>query len=464
MILAAALAALFQAPVPPRTLCVGPGAAYATPAAALAAARQGDTVRVARGTYRGALVVSIPRLVLLGEPGATIDGGRRGTAVAVRNADGAVVDGFTIRESGRSLDDDDAAVKLFHSNGVRISRNRIGRSLHGIYLQEADDAVVEANTIVGDTALAEPRRGNGIHLFNSHRARVVGNVITLTRDGIYFAGANENRIERNDVSRVRYGVHYMYSDDNVFEGNRFTANAAGAAIMSSRRITFRGNLFARHVGYRAYGILLQSGEYVTAERNRIEGNLTGIFLDASLHCVFRGNAIVGNGVGVDLTASSEDNLFAGNAITGNRTDVVNLLGEGENRWSENGRGNWWGRGTAFDLDGDGVGDRPFRAGDAFASLAESRSVLEVWVGTPAARALSWAEEAFPVFGMAHVEDPHPLVRPPAGVLAAPEERAGGRHALRAEVLLPLAGLKLAFAGLVGWRLRRRVRGKASAAR
>ncbi|HEX6745886.1 MAG TPA: nitrous oxide reductase family maturation protein NosD [Longimicrobium sp.] len=449
---AAAFAALLQAP-PPRTLRVGPGAPFATPAAALAAARPGDTVRVARGTYRGALVISIPRLVLLGDEGAVIDGGRRGTAVAVRGADGVAIEGFVIRNSGRSLDTDDAAIKLFHSRRARILRNRIEESLHGVYLQEADSAAVERNVIAGDTALAEPRRGNGVHLFNSHGTRVMGNEIRWTRDGIYFAGANGNVIAGNEVARVRYGVHYMYSDDNVFEDNRFTANAAGAAIMSSKRIAFRGNLFARHVGYRAYGILLQSGEYVVAERNRIEGNLTGIFLDASLHCEFRGNAIVGNGVGIDLTASSEGNLFAGNAIAGNRTDVVNLLGAGENRWSENGRGNWWGRGKAFDLDGDGVGDRPFRAGDAFASLAASRGVLEIWVGTPAARALSWAEEAFPVFGVAHVEDPHPLVRPPAGVLAAPEDAAAPRRGLRASVLLPLAGLKLAFAGVIGWRRR-----------
>ena len=35
-------------------------------------------------------------------------------------------------------------------------------------------------------------------------------------------------------------------------------------------------------------------------------------------------------------------------------------------------------------------------------------------GTLAARALAWAEDAFPVFDVPRVEDPRPLVRRPTG--------------------------------------------------
>ena len=58
----------------------------------------------------------------------------------------------------------------------------------------------------------------------------------------------------------------------------------------------------------------------------------------------------------------------------------------------------------FDLDRDGMGDRPYAAGDPFLMLAASRPALEVYGGTLAARALSWAEEAFPVFGVPRVVD------------------------------------------------------------
>ena len=45
-----------------------------------------------------------------------------------------------------------------------------------------------------------------------------------------------------------------------------------------------------------------------------------------------------------------------------------------------------------DLDGDGIGDRPYRVGDTFTALAAERPALELFAGTLAARALAWAEE------------------------------------------------------------------------
>jgi nitrous oxidase accessory protein len=392
-------------------LLVGPGRPYATPAAALEMAASGDTIRVAAGVYRSALRVRRP-LVLLGEPGATLEGEHAGTALTIE-ADSVEVHGFTVRGSGHSLDHDDAAVKLVRCTGCRVAALHISQSLHGIYLLECRGAVVRDNMIVGDTARAEAQRGNGIHLFHSATNRLERNTVTGTRDGIYFSFSSDNDVAANVVSGVRYGLHYMYSDDNRFVRNRFERNAAGAAVMFSKRITFRENTFARHVGYRAYGILLQTVEDVTAGQNRIEGNLVGLFVDGVFRSTFRENAIAGNGIGVDLH-ESDGNIFTGNVIVGNRVAVRRARGTGDDRWAVGGHGNYWGDRAVFDLDGDGVGDRPYQAGDAFATLAAPRPVLDLFTGTPAAHALSWAEDAFPVFGISRVQDPSPLVRPPAG--------------------------------------------------
>jgi nitrous oxidase accessory protein len=200
----------------------------------------------------------------------------------------------------------------------------------------------------------------------------------------------------------------MYSDDNRFEDNAFTENAAGAAVMFSKRIILRHNLFARHVGYRAYGLLLQTGEDMLVEENRFEGNLVGLFLDGSLRNTFRDNQIAGNGIGIDLLASAEQNTFTGNRFRDNRTPVRKVLGTGENRWALDGRGNDWGDPAVYDLDRNGIGDRPYRAGDPFLTLAAARPALELYGGTLAARALSWAEEAFPVFDVPRVVDSAPL--------------------------------------------------------
>jgi nitrous oxidase accessory protein len=373
-------------------------------------AHAGDTIRVPAGTYRGPVTIA-NSVVVMGVPGTRIDGGRQGTTITM-SGDSAALIGFTVFNSGRSLDDDDAAVKLVRCTACSVTSVVIHDALHGIYLLESNFAVIIDNVIHGDQRLPEARRGNGIHLFNSSGARVSGNTIRRSRDGIYFVGSNQTSVVGNDVAQVRYGVHYMYSDDNEFIRNRFTRNAAGAAIMVSKRIRFEDNVFSQHVGYRAYGILLQTAEQVTAERNRIEGNLTGLFMDASVGNTFRNNLIAGNGVGIDMLASSENNVFTENTIVSNRTAVRTVLGIGTNEWAQAGRGNYWGSKDVFDLNRDGIGDRPLRVADPFATLAAMRPVLEIFNGTPAATALSWAERALPLFGLPEVIDPAPLAHRP----------------------------------------------------
>ena len=381
-------------------------------ARAVARAGTGDTIRIPPGVHAGPLIVE-RRMVLLADSGAVLDGGGRGTVLTIR-ADSVVVHGLAVRSSGRSLDDDDAAIKLEHCTGCRLEQVQVDDALHGIYLLRSNEVTISGARITGSDAV-ESSRGNGIHLFDSRRNRITGNRIRGTRDGIYFSFASHNRIRVNDIRQVRYGLHYMYSDDNLFERNVFAENAAGAAIMYSKRIVLRENTFTRHVGYRAYGVLLQTAEQVQVERNTITGNLTGVFLDGAVADVFRDNVITGNGVGIDVLASAEGNTFTGNVIADNRQSVRKVLGTSENAWSENGRGNYWGDPAVFDLDGDGIGDRPYRVGDPFIALAAERPALELFAGTPAARALSWADEALPVFALARAEDPHPLARRPGQV-------------------------------------------------
>jgi nitrous oxidase accessory protein len=89
----------------------GPGRAFGTAAEALAAARPGDTVRLGDGVHQGPLVLGVPGVRLLGSRSAVVDGRRRGTTITVA-ADSVTLAGFTVRNSGRQMDKDDAAVKL----------------------------------------------------------------------------------------------------------------------------------------------------------------------------------------------------------------------------------------------------------------------------------------------------------------------------------------------------------------
>lgn len=390
-----------------RRLEVGPNRAFATLADAIAVAAPGDTIWLAPGRHVGPVTVRQARLVVTGPRSAVVDGRHQGTVITIA-ADSVTLDGLTVRASGRAMDHDEAAVKLERCFGCVVRGVTVRDPLHGIYLLESHSVTIEANDIEGAAELTESARGNGIHLFNSSGNQLLRNRVRATRDGIYFSFATDNVVAENEVSRARYGLHYMYSDDNRFERNTFTENAAGAAIMFSKRITLRRNTFSRHNGYRAYGLLLQTGEEILAEDNRFEGNLTGLFLDGSVQNTFRRNLILGNGIGIDLLASAEHNTFTENVFRHNRTAVRKVLGTGENNWTDKGRGNDWGDPAVFDLDRDGIGDRPYRAGDPFQTLAASRPALEVYSGTLAALALAWAEEAFPVFAVPRVIDSAPI--------------------------------------------------------
>jgi nitrous oxidase accessory protein len=87
-------------------------------------------------------------------------------------------------------------------------------------------------------------------------------------------------------------------------------------------------------------------------------------------------------------------------LVGRRTDTV-FLG---NYWSDNGEP---------DLDGDGASDRPYRLSSVFDHLRGNLTAADLFTQSFAATALATAERAFPVLEPVAVEDPAPLVRPPA---------------------------------------------------
>lgn len=180
----------------------------------IAAASDGDTIRVSRGVHDGPIVVD-RRVILSGVEGAVIDGHGAGSAVTMA-ADSAELHNVTIRNAGRSVTGDDAGVKLIRCNHCRVVGARVEGGAHGIYVQTSDGVVIDGNEVAGDVALDEARRGNGIHLYSSRNAHVRGNTVRDTRDGIYFSFTSESVVEDNDIERVRYGLHYMYSDDNRF--------------------------------------------------------------------------------------------------------------------------------------------------------------------------------------------------------------------------------------------------------
>jgi nitrous oxidase accessory protein len=212
----------------PARLIVAPGGPYTDLSQALAAAQPGDTIEVRGGTYPGPIVVETPNLTLEGVDWPVIDGGGRGTVVTLA-APGLTLRGFHVRGSGSQPDQDHGGITLAAPN-IRVESNRLTDVLFGIFVAQADDAVVRGNDITGKPEYDLGRKGDGIRLWYSRRVLVEANSVHETRDVVAWYAADVN-LRNNLIANGRYGVHLMYCDGAVIAGNTFAGNSVGVYTM-----------------------------------------------------------------------------------------------------------------------------------------------------------------------------------------------------------------------------------------
>ncbi len=406
------------------------------------AAPAGSTIRVARGTYHGDVIISKP-LHIVGDGRPLLIGSGRGTVVQIR-ADHVSFDGFDIDGlSGGDLGQDASGI---HVSGTQVTvRNcRIRRTLFGIYLIGADGAAVEGCSIRGIPGKSAGEKGSGIHVFNTDRFHLHNNDIADVRDGLYIQSSSHGEITRNRARDLRYGLHYMYSDDNVFADNTFENGAAGTAVMYSRRIAFRRNRFLHNRGFASVGLLLKTCDDVVAEDNLIADNARGIFMEGSARNVFRRNIIAESDTALVLYDSVSENRFEGNSFLANLTPLT-LVGR---RTDTRFEGNYWSGNHEPDLDGDGRCDRPYRVSSVFDHLRGNISAADLLGQGIAAKAIAVAEEAFPVLDPIPVIDFHPLARPPVLTRVPRVEHAAkaNGHGIAASLGLLAAGAALVICG------------------
>jgi nitrous oxidase accessory protein len=377
------------------------------------AASPGSTLTVAAGIYRGPIVVRGP-LTLIAEPGATIDGGGRGSVVTISGA-GVVLRGFTVRNSGREVTEEAAGIRLTGTDH-RIESNEIADVYFGIHAGDGARVLIEGNVIrPGKQYGARP--GHAINAWNLRDSRIAGNRIAAARDGIYLSFTERMVVAGNIVTDCRYGLHSMYSQEARFEHNDVSRNLLGAALMMSERLVLRRNrIRQQREGVAAYGVLLKDIGDLIADENAITSNRIGIYAEAvpsnpQREAVFTNNVIAGNEVGLALQSTARLTL-TGNRIAENLADVRALgraLAPGM-RWSRDGRGNSWGQYRGYDADGDGIGDMPHRVEDAADALVRRNPLIQALLYTPAHLALEAAARMFPLYRQAPLlVDERPLM-------------------------------------------------------
>jgi nitrous oxidase accessory protein len=408
------------------------------------AARPGDRVVVAAGVYAGDLIID-RAITLIGVDRPLLRGSGRGSVVRIRAA-GVTLEGFDIDGGGTGdLGRDTSGIHVAAPRAT-VRDCRIRQALFGIYLREADDAIVERNSIEGIPGRPPGEVGSGIHLWNSQRFRVYGNTIVGTRDGLYIQSSSHGLVAWNRATDLRYGLHYMFSDDNVFEDNVFENGAAGAALMYSNRLEFRRNRFVRNRGFASVGLLLKSCDDVIAEDNLIADNARGIFLEGSNRNRFVRNVVALSDMALVIYDSSGANVFEGNSFIGNLAPLSLSGKRTDTRFDRN----YWSDHGEPDLDDDGIADRPYRLSNVFDHLRGNLTAADLFSQSAAAAALGAAERAFPVLDPIPVLDQHPLARPPQLAAVPMEPRTPGSPAAVGmalpSLLLLLGGGMLAAAG------------------
>ena len=388
---------------------------------AVSAARSGAELVLVSGRYEGSVHIDRP-LALRGVAGAVIDGGGSGRVLTV-DAPDVIVEGVTVIGSGLDLSTEDSGV-FVTANGDRaqILGNTLDRNLIGVYLKGPEDAEVRDNVVEGRADLRMNERGNGVQLWNTPGSVVAGNELRYGRDGIFVTTSRHNRFIGNRFRDLRFAIHYMYTNFGEVSGNHSAGNHIGYAIMFSHHLQVTGNVSA---GDRDRGILLNY-----ANGSEIAGNRV---LDGPEKCVFiynanmnriHGNLFQGCDIGVHFTAGSEGNEIHGNAFAGSRTQVK-YVGTRHVEWSRDGAGNYWSDNAAFDLDGDGIADRPYRPNGLVDHVMWRHPRAKLLLGSPAVHVLRWAQSAFPGLHPGGVTDSAPLMAMPPALAGAPMEHGSG---------------------------------------
>lgn len=395
-------------------------------------AQKPATLLLDEGRYACGDTIDFPIDLIAQPPGKVLfDCGGVGSGLIIAASD-ITLDGVHFRDVGGSLLSRDAAVQLLPgAHRVTLANLNIEAAGYGIHAEDADFLEVHHSRIRGDASLHLLDRGDGIHLKGSKGARIAHNRISEVRDGIYLESTQGSEVIANRMNTLQYAVHTMYSRGERISRNWAEDVLGGYALMSSQALQLAENAVHNAVDF---GVLLNVTEDAHVRDNLVKGSKAqakagtgasmdifsvgkGLFIYDAKNNLIENNHFIDGDVGVAIAMGAEANRFHGNVIAGNGEEL-RYTGTVAMDWSEQGRGNFWGGHSGLDLDGDGIGDAPYRPNDRFDRLfliyPEARRLMQ----SPLVMLLKSMSEALALERGEGVTDPYPLMSAPPLTLHA----------------------------------------------
>jgi len=371
----------------------------------LEVSRAGDTLLVHGGSYVESGLIVSHSLTIIGLNHPIIDGNHNGEIITI-TAEDVTIEGLTLKGSGLSHLDENAAIRLDEAHGGVIRNNTFEDNFFAIYISKAENCLIEKNTIHG-LAETESRSGNGIHLWYCKGINIRGNLISGHRDGIYLEFVENCLISDNySTNNLRYGLHFMFSDHNRYHHNQFDHNGAGVAVMYSRHVDMHDNVFADNWGSAAYGLLLKDIYDSNIKNNQFKNNTVGLYSEACNRIQVEGNVFEQNGWAAKIMANSMDNVFTHNNFLANTFDIATNSRQNFNTFSQN----YWNRYRGYDLDKDGIGDIPYHPVKLFSLLTEKNEPTLMLMRSIFVEIMDMAESYIPILTPATLLDAEPLMR------------------------------------------------------
>ena len=332
----------------------------------------GTTLRLPPGKYRGPAIINKP-LTVEGNGKVVVDAGGRGTVLTIK-ADRVTILGLTLRGSGASHDTIDGAI-MAEGKELLIENNVLEDVLFGISLHKTTDSIVRGNRI-RSRPVDSAERGDGMRLWYSTGNRIESNDIAQMRD-LTVSNSPRNRFTGNTIHDSRRAFNFLFSHRSIVEGNLLDKNSTGVISLNSEGMVIRNNRILHAMDASGAGIALKETSAALIYGNEIVHCAHGIMADSPMdpinRIVFINNIIAHNVTGIYFYGAKGGHIAINNTFKSNLWPVT-IIGDGD-PMNDFWWGNSWDNYEGFDLDGDGLGDKPHEL-YAWAD--------RIWMDTPSA--------------------------------------------------------------------------------